>query len=115
MTTVKPADIDEAWAIIGASPAGRTARLKLVDMLMSGVPEGLSDGALRDWAGRMRLARELLTLMDAETDGRDGRPTDDPAVSIARSKPAAGEPRGAARRVPPSDPADFELGALGDA
>jgi len=98
---IRVEDIRTAWSQIGMTSQGQLARLLLVDMLMSGIPPGMKAGAVREWSGRMRLARELLNLMDAESNGSAaGRPTDHPSVIIRTSEPAGERTRGSVRRVP---------------
>ena len=79
MPALKREEIENAWAIIGATPAGRVARQLLVDELMSVCAAPSNPSALAVSEGRRIFARELLRLVDKEAisegpnDPSDGR------------------------------------------
>lgn len=94
---VQPEDIHAAFERIGRTPDGKLMRLYFVEMLLSGPGADLSEGAVFREVGRMTLAREILTLLDASPDVA-GQST----VVILRKPVVGTEHRGAVRRVRPS-------------
>lgn len=96
-------DIKDAWSRIALTTEGRMVRYWLAMRLMEVAPGGMKSGALREFIGTQRLARELVNLLDAP-NGNPGRPTDDPGVTLARPSPAEPGARGSRRRVTGSGP-----------
>lgn len=93
-------DLDEAWRDIARHPQWPIARLKLVRLLLGGIPRGLDDRALREEVGRQSLARHLLDMADATSEEPNGpeRSNSDERTYIIRAEPVAHPGRGAARR-----------------
>lgn len=98
--------IDEAWAVIGATNAGRNARVKLQSVLTGLAPNPGDASALSQHEGKRILALELLQLMDASfLSGRaDSTSADDYAAP--RREPIARPAARSLRRVPLDDPGD---------
>ncbi len=92
-------EIDEAWRVLARHPQWNVARLKLVRLLLGGIPRNMDDRALREEVGRQALARHLLDVTDSvseETNGPERNP--DERTYIIRSEPVSQPVRGAARR-----------------
>ncbi len=90
-------DIEQAWKDLARHPQWPVARLKLVRLLLAGVPRGLDDRALREEVGRQSLARHLLDVTDSASEENHDR-TDERAV-FARPDPVTSSRRGARRRT----------------
>lgn len=96
MKALDDTTIEQAWADIARHPQWPTARLKLVRMLLNGLPRGLDDRALREAVGRQSLAREILDLCDAIQEDSNDR---DERTYLARPQPVQSTGRGARRRT----------------
>jgi hypothetical protein len=97
MAALTRKEIENAWAIIGASPAGRNARQLLIDQLSALCPQPHDPSALLGHEGRRILARELLSLLDKEAIFSDGPNDPSPAGRTGVSLPR----RSIQRRVEP--------------
>ncbi|MGL4297115.1 MAG: hypothetical protein ACRCTG_15490 [Aestuariivirga sp.] len=106
MKPLEDAEIDQAWRDLARHPQWPVARLKLVRMLLNGLPRNMDDRALREAVGRQSLAREILDLSDAiEKDSPHGP---DERTYLARPQPVQSAGRGARRRTAglfPAEPA----------
>ena len=100
MTLLTDKEIDDAWKEIARAPMWALARLKLVRMLMNGIPAGIDDRALREAVGRQGLARQLLDLTDSVSEENHDR--DDNRTYLVRPQPVtpAGSPGARRRRIP---------------
>jgi hypothetical protein len=98
MAALTHKEIDNAWAIMGATPAGRNARQLLIDCLSSLCPQPHDPSALLAHEGRRILARELLSLLDKEAIFSDG--PDDPSPA-GRAGISLGPRRSVQRRIDP--------------
>lgn len=96
-------EVDAALAKIGGTSDGAVMRAWLVDQLLTGIPTGLGDCALRETVGRLRVIREIASMLEP-SEAYVVRDPSDPAVSIpSRAEPVGPAARGAKRRVG-SDP-----------
>jgi hypothetical protein len=92
-------EIDEAWRDLARHPHWSVARLKLVRLLIGGIPRGLDDRVLREEVGRQSLARHLLDVTDSvseEINGPERSP--DERTYLVRPEPVSSARRGAVRR-----------------
>lgn len=90
-------EIDEAWRDLARHPQWSVARLKLVRLLLGGVPRGLDDRALREEVGRQSLARHLLDVTDSVSEEKHDRT--DERTYLVRPEPVTGRRSGARRRT----------------
>lgn len=91
-------EIDDAWGIMGATNAGKNARLRLLEVLNGLCPHVNNPSALLGHEGRRTLARELLTLLDAGmTNAGPGNSPDDHTSNTRAGFPVSG--RRSYRRV----------------
>lgn len=95
-TKLSDDDIRLAWEEIAKHPMWRRARLKLLRMLLDGIPGGMEDRALRETVGRQSLARELLDMTDSISEENDDRT--DERTYLVRPQPVANPGRGTIRR-----------------
>jgi hypothetical protein len=96
MAKLTDKEIDDAWKELARHPMWKVARLKLVRMLMSGVPGGIDDRALREAVGRQGLARQLLDITDSVSEEDHDR--DDTRTYLVRPQPVSPSGSAGARR-----------------
>lgn len=97
-------EVDNAVAKIGGTRDGAILRAWLIDQLLMGIPTGLEESTLREDVGRLRVIREIASMLEPSAAHVAGNPAD-PTVSLpVRPEPVGSGPRGARRRVG-NDPA----------